>query len=57
MSVRNLPPIVVKNKNHMPSLPALRDFINMYRLSAKKVLSQNYLMDMNVIRKVIILFG
>ncbi|CAI4221228.1 unnamed protein product [Auanema sp. JU1783] len=37
----------------LPPLPALRDFINMYRLRAKKILSQNYIMDMNVTRKII----
>lgn len=38
--------------SRLPPLPALRDFIHMYRLKAKKVLSQNYLMDMNITRKV-----
>jgi len=36
----------------LPPLPALRDFLNIYRIEAKKVLSQNFLMDMNVTRKV-----
>ncbi|EGT56902.1 hypothetical protein CAEBREN_01301 [Caenorhabditis brenneri] len=36
----------------LPPLPALRDFIHMYRLRAKKILSQNYLMDMNITRKI-----
>ena len=36
----------------LPPLPALRDFIHMYKLRAKKILSQNYLMDMNITRKV-----
>jgi dimethyladenosine transferase 1 len=36
----------------LPPLPALRDFIHMYRLRAKKILSQNYLMDMNLTRKI-----
>ncbi|CAI2304258.1 unnamed protein product [Caenorhabditis sp. 36 PRJEB53466] len=36
----------------LPPLPALRDFIHMYRLRAKKILSQNYLMDMNINRKI-----
>uniref|UniRef100_A0A914ZCZ0 rRNA adenine N(6)-methyltransferase n=1 Tax=Panagrolaimus superbus TaxID=310955 RepID=A0A914ZCZ0_9BILA len=36
----------------LPPLPALRDFIHMYRLKAKKILSQNYLMDMNLTRKI-----
>ncbi|PAV78816.1 hypothetical protein WR25_00507 [Diploscapter pachys] len=35
----------------LPPLPALRDFIHMYKLRAKKILSQNYLMDMNITRK------
>jgi len=40
------------SRSRLPSLPALRDFIQMYRLSAKKVMSQNYLMDMNLTRKI-----
>lgn len=52
MSVGNLPSIAVRGRSYLPPLPALRDFVNMYRLNAKKILSQNYLMDMNVIRKV-----
>uniref|UniRef100_A0AC35U7A1 rRNA adenine N(6)-methyltransferase n=1 Tax=Rhabditophanes sp. KR3021 TaxID=114890 RepID=A0AC35U7A1_9BILA len=36
----------------LPPLPSLRDFIYMYRLKAKKILSQNYLMDMNLTRKI-----
>ncbi|CAO4361490.1 unnamed protein product [Caenorhabditis nigoni] len=38
--------------SRLPPLPALRDFIHMYRLRAKKILSQNYLMDMNINRKI-----
>lgn len=41
--------------SRLPPLPALRDFINLYQLRAKKILSQNYIMDMNVNRKVIFL--
>ncbi|CAJ0595313.1 unnamed protein product [Cylicocyclus nassatus] len=41
------------NFNRLPPLPALRDFIHMYRLRAKKILSQNYLMDMNLTRKIV----
>ncbi|CAD5205582.1 unnamed protein product [Bursaphelenchus okinawaensis] len=37
----------------LPPLPALRDFIHMYQLKATKVLSQNYIMDMNINRKVV----
>ncbi|EYB90211.1 hypothetical protein Y032_0222g2614 [Ancylostoma ceylanicum] len=40
------------NFSRLPPLPPLRDFIHMYRLRAKKILSQNYLMDMNLTRKV-----
>ncbi|KAI3410038.1 hypothetical protein GPALN_006402 [Globodera pallida] len=35
-----------------PPLPSLRDFLYMYRLNATKALSQNYLMDMNLTRKI-----
>ena len=41
----------------LPPLPALRDFIHMYRLRARKILSQNFLMDMNITRKVWNLHG
>ena len=38
--------------HRLPPLPSLRDLINMYQLKARKVLSQNYIMDMNMNRKV-----
>lgn len=41
-----------ETSTYLPPLPALRDFIKMYRLKAEKALSQNYLMDMNLCRKV-----
>ncbi|KAF8368279.1 tfbm-1 [Pristionchus pacificus] len=37
----------------LPPLPALRDFIHLYKLRAKKILSQNFLMDMNITRKIV----
>ncbi|GMR51392.1 hypothetical protein PMAYCL1PPCAC_21587, partial [Pristionchus mayeri] len=37
----------------LPPLPALRDFIHLYNLRAKKILSQNFLMDMNITRKIV----
>jgi hypothetical protein len=39
--------------NYLPPLPALRDYIKMYQLDAKKALSQNYLMDLNLTKKVL----
>ncbi|CAD5208023.1 unnamed protein product [Bursaphelenchus xylophilus] len=39
--------------SRLPPLPALRDFIHMYQLRATKVLSQNYIMDMNINRKIV----
>ncbi|KAK5967277.1 rRNA adenine N(6)-methyltransferase, partial [Trichostrongylus colubriformis] len=45
------------NFSRLPPLPPLRDFIHMYRLRAKKVLSQNYLMDMNLTRKIVRMAG
>uniref|UniRef100_A0A0N4ZNR9 rRNA adenine N(6)-methyltransferase n=1 Tax=Parastrongyloides trichosuri TaxID=131310 RepID=A0A0N4ZNR9_PARTI len=39
--------------SRLPPLPSLKDFIHMYRLRAKKILSQNYLMDMNLTRKIV----
>nr|CDJ92765.1 Ribosomal RNA adenine methylase transferase domain containing protein [Haemonchus contortus] len=41
------------NFSRLPPLPPLREFIHMYRLQAKKILSQNYLMDMNLTRKIV----
>lgn len=43
---------MAKNFSRLPPLPALRDFIYMYNIRAKKLLSQNFLMDMNLTRKV-----
>ncbi|CAJ0578283.1 unnamed protein product, partial [Mesorhabditis spiculigera] len=43
--------------SRLPPLPALRDFIHLYKLRAKKVLSQNYLMDMNLTKKIVRLAG
>ncbi|KAI6223620.1 RRNA adenine N(6)-methyltransferase [Aphelenchoides fujianensis] len=40
-------------KFRLPPLPALRDFIHMYQLKATKVLSQNYIMDMGINRKIV----
>ncbi|KAI6179596.1 RRNA adenine N(6)-methyltransferase [Aphelenchoides besseyi] len=40
-------------KLRLPPLPALRDFIHMYQLKARKVLSQNYIMDMGINRKIV----
>ncbi|CAJ0944624.1 unnamed protein product, partial [Mesorhabditis belari] len=39
--------------SRLPPLPALRDFIHLYKLRAKKVLSQNFLMDMNLTNKIV----
>jgi len=39
--------------NHVPDLLSLRDLIKMYRLEARRVLSQNYLMDMNLTKKIV----
>lgn len=39
--------------SRLPPLPALRDFIHMYKIHAKKILSQNFLMDMNLTRKIV----
>lgn len=39
--------------NYLPPLPALRDYIKMYQLDAKKALSQNYLMDLNLTKKLV----
>uniref|UniRef100_A0A0K0G0M2 rRNA adenine N(6)-methyltransferase n=1 Tax=Strongyloides venezuelensis TaxID=75913 RepID=A0A0K0G0M2_STRVS len=39
--------------SRLPPLPSLKNFIHMYRLRAKKILSQNFLMDMNLTRKIV----
>ncbi|VDN59001.1 unnamed protein product [Dracunculus medinensis] len=44
---------MAKNFSRLPPLPALRDFIYMYNIRAKKLLSQNFLMDMNLTRKIV----
>uniref|UniRef100_A0A915EDA2 rRNA adenine N(6)-methyltransferase n=1 Tax=Ditylenchus dipsaci TaxID=166011 RepID=A0A915EDA2_9BILA len=46
-------PVLQTHNWDVPPLPALRDFIHMYRLKAKKVLSQNYIMNMQLNRKVV----
>ncbi|KAI6174892.1 RRNA adenine N(6)-methyltransferase [Aphelenchoides bicaudatus] len=40
-----------------PALPAIRDFIHMYQLKASRILSQNYIMDMNINRKFVKVSG
>uniref|UniRef100_A0A914NAD8 rRNA adenine N(6)-methyltransferase n=1 Tax=Meloidogyne incognita TaxID=6306 RepID=A0A914NAD8_MELIC len=42
-----------ETSTYLPPLPALRDFIKIYRLNADRALSQNYLMDMNLCRKMV----
>uniref|UniRef100_A0A0M3HP76 rRNA adenine N(6)-methyltransferase n=1 Tax=Ascaris lumbricoides TaxID=6252 RepID=A0A0M3HP76_ASCLU len=44
---------MAKSFSRLPPLPALRDFIHMYKLNAKRILSQNFLMDMNLTRKIV----
>uniref|UniRef100_A0A0N5AXR4 rRNA adenine N(6)-methyltransferase n=1 Tax=Syphacia muris TaxID=451379 RepID=A0A0N5AXR4_9BILA len=44
---------MAKSFSRLPPLPSLRDFIHMYKLRAKKVLSQNFLMDLNLTRKIV----
>ncbi|VDM46073.1 unnamed protein product [Toxocara canis] len=44
---------MAKSFSRLPPLPALRDFIHIYKLHAKKILSQNFLMDMNITRKIV----
>uniref|UniRef100_A0A1I7VAQ7 rRNA adenine N(6)-methyltransferase n=2 Tax=Loa loa TaxID=7209 RepID=A0A1I7VAQ7_LOALO len=41
------------NFSRLPPLPSLKNFLYAYRLQAKKILSQNYLMDMNLTRKIV----
>ncbi|VDM95240.1 unnamed protein product [Thelazia callipaeda] len=41
------------NFSRLPPLPSLKNFLYTYQLKAKKILSQNYLMDMNLTRKIV----
>lgn len=53
MTTTRAPSVIAPIASRLPPLPPLRDFIQMYRLNAKKILSQNYLMDMNLTRKIV----
>lgn len=37
----------------LPPMPTVADLVRLYRLSAKKHLSQNFLLDMNMNRKLV----
>jgi len=41
----------------LPPLPAIRDIIKLYKLNAKKQLSQNFLLDNNISRKIVAAAG
>ncbi|KAI1731115.1 ribosomal RNA adenine dimethylase domain-containing protein [Ditylenchus destructor] len=43
--------------NMLPPLPSLQDFIYMFKLNAKKVFSQNYIMDMHITRRMVRMAG
>ena len=38
---------------HLPPLPAVRDIIHMYKLTARKQLAQNFLLDLKVTDKIV----
>ena len=44
-------------KNEINNLPSVSDIIKEYNLSAKKKLSQNYLLDLNLTEKIIKICG
>jgi dimethyladenosine transferase 1 len=46
-------PIVTPVGLRLPPLPSIRDIIRLYKLNAKKQLSQNFLLDSNISRKIV----
>ena len=40
-------------KTRLPPLPSIQDLIRLYKLRARKQLAQNFLLDMNITRKIV----
>ncbi|CAK9294295.1 unnamed protein product [Gordionus sp. m RMFG-2023] len=44
---------LIKNGQNLPPLPSISDIIHLYKLSAIRQLAQNFILDMNLTRKIV----